>query len=77
MDIVLEFNHIALLRHRAKHSGNTTLLKVPILRGSEPPQAWELITVAQFAADVDRVANFLLTELNARAIPLRSAVSLL
>lgn len=53
------------------------LLKLPIVREAEAPQTWNTITVAKFAADVDRVAKFLLTELNDRAIPPRSAVSLL
>lgn len=70
-------NHIALLRHRAKYSGNTVLLKIPIVTESEVPQTWNTITVADFAAHVDRVANFLLTELNDRDIPPRSPVSLL
>jgi hypothetical protein len=70
-------NHIALLQHRAKNSGNTVLLKLPIVRETEAPQTWNIITVAEFASDVDRVAKFLLTKLNDRAIPPRSAVSLL
>lgn len=77
MDIALEHNHIALLQHRAKTSGNTVLLKLPVPKGSEPPQEWKNITVADFSADVDRVANFLVTELKARAIPPRSVVTLL
>ncbi|KIL56732.1 hypothetical protein M378DRAFT_88879 [Amanita muscaria Koide BX008] len=77
MDVALEDNHIALLQHRAKNSGNTVLFKLPILRGSEPPQEWNHITVAEFAAEVDRVAIFVMTELKARGIPPRSAVTVL
>lgn len=77
MDLALEYNHVALLQHRAKNSGNTVLFKWPILRGSEPSQEWKNVTVAEFAAEVDRVAGFLLTELTARGIPNRSVVTLL
>ena len=73
MDVALELNHLALLQHRAKTRGNTVLLK--ILKRSEPIQQWTNVTVAEFAADVDRVANFLVTELKARDIPARSVVS--
>jgi acyl-CoA synthetase (AMP-forming)/AMP-acid ligase II len=77
MDNAVEHNHVALLQHQAKNSGNTVLLKFPTQNGSEPPQEWNNITVADFAADVDRVANFLMTELKTRAIPPRSVVTLL
>ena len=77
MDLALEYNHVALLQHRAKNSGDTVLFKWPILRGSEPSQEWKNVTVAEFAAEVDRVAGFLLTELTARGIPNRSVVTLL
>jgi len=77
MDIALEHNHIALLQHQAKNCGNTVLLKLPIERGSEPCQEWTTITVAEFAAEVDRVAHFLMSDLKARAIPPRSVVTLL
>ncbi|KAG5639778.1 hypothetical protein H0H81_000058 [Sphagnurus paluster] len=77
MDAELEQNHIALLQHRAKNSGDTVLLKLPILRGLEPCLEWNNITVAEFAADVDRVAHFLMREIQARAIPPRSVVTLL
>ena len=77
MELTLEYNHIALLQHRAKNAGNTVLFKLPILRGSEPSQEWNNMTVAEFAAEVDRVAGFLTTELTARGIPNRSVVTLL
>ena len=77
MDPTLEYNPIALLQHRAKNCGNTVLFKLPILRGSEPSQEWNNMTVAEFAAEVDRVAGFLMTELTARGIPNRSVVTLL
>ena len=77
MDLTLEYNHIALLQHRAKNCGNTVLFKLPILRGSEPSQEWNNMTVAEFAAEVDRVASFLMTKLTARGIPNRSVVTLL
>ncbi|KAM6491339.1 hypothetical protein JOM56_013113 [Amanita muscaria] len=70
-------NHIALLHHRAKTSGNTVLFKLPILRASGPPQEWNDVTVSEFAANVDKVASFLTTELNARDVPPRSVVCLL
>ena len=77
MDIALEHNHIALLQHQAKNNGNTALLKLPIESGPEPCREWTTITVAEFAAEVDRVAHFLMSELKARAIPPRSVVTLL
>ncbi|KIL59801.1 hypothetical protein M378DRAFT_14552 [Amanita muscaria Koide BX008] len=77
MDVELEANHIALLQHRAKNSGNAVLFKLPILRGSGPPQEWNDVTVAEFAAEVDKVASFVMTELKARGIPPRSVVSVL
>ena len=72
-----ERNPIAVLQHQAKTSGNTVLFKLPVLRQSGPPQEWTDVTVAEFAADVDRVASFLVTELKARDIPPRSVVTLM
>ena len=77
MDLTLEYNHIALLQHRAKNCGNTVLFKLPILRGSEPSQEWNNMTVAEFAAEVDRVAGFLMTDFTTRGISNRSVVTLL
>ncbi|KAF9529511.1 acetyl-CoA synthetase-like protein [Crepidotus variabilis] len=77
MDTALELNHVALLQHQAKHNGDTILLKLPIQRGSEPCREWTTVTVAEFAADVDRVAIFLLAQMTARSIPPRSVVTLL
>lgn len=77
MDVAIEHSHVALLHHQAKTSGDTVLLKLPIQNGSEIPQKWEDITVADFSADVDRVANFLATEFSAKHIPPRSVITLL
>jgi hypothetical protein len=77
MDIALEDNHIALLQHRAKNSGDTILFKLPVLRGDESPLQWNDVTIAEFAAEVDRVASFLIAELKSRGIPPRSVVSVL
>ncbi|CUA70745.1 hypothetical protein RSOLAG22IIIB_09073 [Rhizoctonia solani] len=73
-----EFNHIALLQHRANTSGDTILFKLPDLKDSESPRKWSTtITVAEFAAEVDRIAGFLAGRLSARGVPPRSVVSLL
>ncbi|KAF9529512.1 hypothetical protein CPB83DRAFT_852255 [Crepidotus variabilis] len=77
MDIALEHNHVALLQHQAKTSGNTVLLKLPVQNGSEPPQTWNNVTVADFYADVERVANYLVTELHGKGIPPHSVITLL
>ncbi|CAE6513284.1 unnamed protein product [Rhizoctonia solani] len=77
MDVITDLNHIALLQHRANTSGDTILFKLPDLRDS-PPREWStVITVAEFAAEVDRVAKFLVRELSAEGVPPRSVVSLL
>ncbi|CAE6425911.1 unnamed protein product [Rhizoctonia solani] len=78
MDAIADLNHIALLQHRANTSGDTILFKLPDLRESGPPQEWStVITVAEFAAEVDRVAKFFARELSAQGVPPRSVVSLL
>ncbi|KAF8174676.1 hypothetical protein K438DRAFT_1848794 [Mycena galopus ATCC 62051] len=77
MDVVLELNHIALLQDRAKNSGDTILFKLPRLRGSEASREWTDITVAEFAAHVERVANHLITELKAQEIPAGSVIGVL
>lgn len=77
MDPALELNHLALLQYQRKHHGDTVLLRLPVLRGSEPSTKWTDVTVEEFAVDVDRVAVFLMAQMNARAIPPRSVVTLL
>ncbi|KAJ7675905.1 hypothetical protein DFH06DRAFT_671202 [Mycena polygramma] len=64
MDAVLDFNHVALLQDRAKSRGDTVLFKFPRFRESEASREWTDITVAEFAAHVERVASHLMTELN-------------
>jgi acyl-CoA synthetase (AMP-forming)/AMP-acid ligase II len=77
MAVVLELNHIALLQDRAKNSGDTILFKLPRLRGSEASREWTDITVAEFAAHVERVASHLMTELKAQDIPAGSVIGVL
>jgi hypothetical protein len=74
MDELSGFNHVAFLQHRATLDGNSLILKLPRLRGTEPTEEWSDITVAKLAADVDAVALFLTVQLKASVAP-RSVVS--
>lgn len=71
-------NHLAVLQYRAEVDGSAYILKIP--KSNQAPDAasleWANITIAQLAADVNTVAHFLAAELKAKAIPLRSVVSL-
>ncbi|KAJ7817693.1 acetyl-CoA synthetase-like protein [Mycena olivaceomarginata] len=60
-----------------KNSGDTILFKLPRLRGSEASREWTDITVAEFAAHVERVASHLMTELKAQDIPAGSVIGVL
>ncbi|CAE7059176.1 unnamed protein product [Rhizoctonia solani] len=78
MDAIIDLNHIALLQHRANTSGDTILFKLPDLRDSGPPREWStVVTIAEFAAEVDKVAKTFVRELSLRGAPPGSVVSLL
>ncbi|KAJ7636631.1 hypothetical protein FB45DRAFT_989159 [Roridomyces roridus] len=70
----LELNHLALLQHRALTRGHTTLFKLPKPGSTDE---WVDVTVAEFAADVERVACALLIDLQAKEIPPRSVIAML
>ncbi len=74
MDELSAFNHVAFLQHRANVDGNSLILKLPRLRGTEPTEDWSDITVAKLAADVEAVALFLTVQLKPSVAP-RSVVS--
>ncbi|KAJ7635339.1 hypothetical protein FB45DRAFT_1143545 [Roridomyces roridus] len=74
MVAALELNQIALLHDRAQTSGGTILLKLP-----KPGCAgeWTDVTVAEFAAEVDRVASVLASTLKSSGVSPGSVVGVL
>ncbi|KAJ7635281.1 hypothetical protein FB45DRAFT_865818 [Roridomyces roridus] len=74
MDHTLELNHLALLQDRARNAGDNTLFK---LGNPEMAHEWVDVTVAEFAAEVDRMACILLTHFRSKGIPSRSVIGML